>query len=416
MTLVKTSVLTAVSTIIKVFTAFVINKVISIYIGPSGLALIGQLQDFNSIIMNFATGAINNGVVKYTAEYKDNMSEKGKIFSTALIITVVSSIIVALGLYLFDKNLSILILKTDRYANIFSIFGFTIILFALNTLFMSILNGQKEIKKFILINIISSLLSLVLTSFLIIQYSLEGALMALVLNQSIVFFVTVFFITKSNWFAIKYFLQGIDKISLIKLGKYSLMALTSIIMVPASYLIIRNYIGEHLGWNNAGYWQGIWYISSMYLMVITTSLGVYYLPKLSEIKDKKKLKFEIISGYKIIMPLVIVIAFSIYLFREYVIYFAFTNKFLPMLELFKWQLIGDVIKIASWLLSYLMIAKAMTKIFIVSEIAFSSSFVLLSILLIQQFGLIGVTYAFTINYSMYFLFTIIYFRKVIYEQ
>jgi PST family polysaccharide transporter len=108
-----------------------------------------------------------------------------------------------------------------------------------------------------------------------------GALYALVTNQSIIFFVTLSFVIKSNWFKLKYFKQGIDKETLSKLGKYSLMAITSALTVPVSHLIIRNYIGENLGWDSAGYWQGIWYISSMYLMIVTTSLSVYYLPKLS---------------------------------------------------------------------------------------------------------------------------------------
>ena len=71
MTLIKTSVLTGISTVIKLVSAFVINKVIAIYIGPSGLAIVGQLQSFTSIITTFSNGAISSGIVKYTAEYQD---------------------------------------------------------------------------------------------------------------------------------------------------------------------------------------------------------------------------------------------------------------------------------------------------------------------------------------------------------
>jgi PST family polysaccharide transporter len=181
--------------------------------------------------------------------------------------------------------------------------------------------------------------------------------------------------------------------------------------VPVSHLIIRNYIGEAISWDAAGYWQAIWYISIMYLMVITTSLSVYYLPKLSEIQENSELKKEIFDGYKIIMPIVIILSFGIFIFRELIITIAFTDKFLPMLELFKWQLIGDVIKIASWLLSYLMLAKAMTKIFIITEIFFSISFVILSILFIDNYGLIGITYAYSLNYLIYLIIMIIIFRR-----
>jgi len=411
LTLIKTSVLTAISTIIKVITVFVINKVLAIYVGPSGLAVVGQLQNFNSIVMVFANGAISNGVVKYTAEYKEDIGQKSKFFSTAIVITLSCSIIVGVFLNLSASYLSVLILKSDEYSSVFIIFGFTIVLFALNTLLMSILNGQKEIKKYVIVNIISSLFSLGLTSLLIVNFGLIGVLYALVVNQSVIFFVTLAFVLKTSWFKLEYFKQNVDKKSLIKLGKYSAMALTSALTVPVSHLILLNYIGENLSLDDAGYWQGVWYISTMYLMIITTSLSIYYLPRLSEIKDNRELREEILSGYKIILPVVTVLALGIYLFRELAIEIAFTQKFMPMMDLFKWQLIGDVIKIASWLLGYVILSKAMTRVFIYTEIGFSVLFVMLSIVFIDSFGLIGITYAFSLNYFLYLIMMILIFRK-----
>lgn len=412
MTLIKTSILTAISTIIKVISGFIINKVVALYIGPSGLAVIGQLQNFIGIVTTFSNGAIASGVVKYTAEYQ-TIEEKQKIFSSSIVISLVCSLIIALILFIFSSYLSVLILKDTQYESVFLIFGLTIFLFSLNTILMSILNGQKEIKKFVLVNIASSIFSLFFTSFLIMQLNLMGALYALVINQSVIFFVTFFFVAKSYWFKLEYFRQGIDKESLIKLGKYSLMAITSALTVPVSHLIIRNYIGENLSWDAAGYWQGIWNISTMYLLVVTTSLGVYYLPRLSEIRDNSELKQEIFSGYKIIMPIVIVMAIVIFLCKEYVVLIAFNNTFMPMLELFTWQLIGDVIKIASWLLGYVTLAKAMVRTYITLEILGSLSFVVLSIYFIDNYGLIGITYAYTLNYILYMFIMIYVFRKLI---
>lgn len=410
MTLIKTSVLTAISTIIKVISAFVINKVIAIYIGPSGLAIVGQLQNFMELIVAFSNGAITNGIVKYTAEYQ-TIEEKQKIFSSSIIISLVCSFIISIFLFGFSDYLSELILKDIQYSSVFILFGLTVFLFALNTVLMSILNGQKEIKKYILVNIVSSIFSLFFTSFLIMQLNLMGALYALVTNQSIIFFVTLSFVIKSNWFKLEYFKQGIDKETLSKLGKYSLMAITSALTVPVSHLIIRNYIGENLGWDSAGYWQGIWYISTMYLMIVTTSLSVYYLPRLSEIQDNAELKKEIFNGYKIIMPIVIVMSILIFLLKEYIILIAFSKEFIPMLELFIWQLIGDVIKIASWLLGFITLAKAMTKVFIYTEIIFSILFVFFSMFFLNTFGLIGITYAFALNYFLHLIVMIFIFRK-----
>ena len=410
MTLIKTSVLTGISTVIKLVSAFVINKVIAIYIGPSGLAIVGQLQSFTSIITTFSNGAISSGIVKYTAEYQD-IEEKKKIFSSSIVISLICSLIISIFLFTFSGYLSELILKDIQYSSVFIIFGATIFLFALNMVLISILNGQKEIKKYVLVNIAGSIFSLVFTSILIMQLNLMGALYAMVLNQSVMFFVTLAFVIKSSWFKLEYFKQGLDKESLSKLSKYSLMAIVSALTVPVSHLIIREYIGENLGWDSAGYWQGIWYISTMYLMLVTTTLGVYYLPRLSEIQDNKELRKEIFGGYKIIMPIVILASLIIFLLKEYVILIAFSKDFMPMMELFAWQLMGDVIKIASWLLAYLMLAKAMTKVFIYTEVLFSALFVGLSILFVDKFGLVGITYAYALNYLLYLFMMIFIFRK-----
>ena len=410
MTLIKTSVLTGISTVIKLVSAFVINKVIALYIGPSGLAIVGQLQSFTSIITTFSNGAISSGIVKYTAEYQD-IEEKKKIFSSSIVISLICSLIISIFLFGFSDYLSELILKDIQYSSVFIIFGATIFLFALNMVLISILNGQKEIKKYVLVNIAGSIFSLVFTSILIMQLNLMGALYAMVLNQSVMFFVTLAFVIKSSWFKLEYFKQGLDKESLSKLSKYSLMAIVSALTVPVSHLIIREYIGENLGWDSAGYWQGIWYISTMYLMLVTTTLGVYYLPRLSEIQDNKELRKEIFSGYKIIMPIVILASLIIFLLKEYVILIAFSKDFMPMMELFAWQLMGDVNKIASWLLAYLMLAKAMTKVFIYTEVLFSALFVGLSILFVDKFGLVGITYAYALNYLLYLFMMIFIFRK-----
>ncbi len=178
-------------------------------------------------------------------------------------------------------------------------------------------------------------------------------------------------------------------------------------MIPISHIIIRNYLGTTLGWDQAGYWQGICYISSIYLMIVTTALSTYYLPKLSETTNNKELKKEIILGYKLIMPIVVTCALLIYLLKDIIITILFTQNFTPMRDLFLWQVIGDVLKIASWLLAYLMLAKAMIKLFIITEIIFGLTFILFSYLFTHNYGLIGMSYAHCINYVLYLITAIV---------
>lgn len=72
-------------------------------------------------------------------------------------------------------------------------------------------------------------------------------------------------------------------------------------------------------------------------------------------------------GYQVILPVAIISSILIYLFKEIVVKFLFTDEFMPMLELLTWQLVGDVTKIASWIISFMMLSKAMTGLLLLQK-------------------------------------------------
>ncbi|EFH3245301.1 polysaccharide biosynthesis family protein [Escherichia coli MP021017.5] len=411
MNLIRTSLLSVISTFFRLLSALVINKAIATFIGPTGLALIGQFQNFTQIALVLAQGGINNGVVKYNAELISENKDITILNSTAIRISLLSSLFIGFLMAIFSNYLSDYIFNSPNYSYVFIIFGITIFFFVINQLLLSILNGLKEIRLFIGINISQSIYSLIFTSLAILTYGLVGALIAMVTNQSIIFITVVWRLRKHPIISLRLFNANYDKKIANKLFKYSVMALTSILTVPLTNFILRNYIGNVIGWSQAGYWQAIWYISSMYLMVITTALNIYYLPRLSEIKDKKEIKKELLNGYVLIIPFIVLLTLGIFFLKEYIVLILFNKDFYPMLELFKWQLVGDVIKISAWLLSYIMLAKAMTKEFIITEILFSMLFVIVSLIYINVFGLIGVTYGYATNYIIYFIVMFLIFRK-----
>ncbi|HGM9712029.1 O-antigen translocase [Proteus mirabilis] len=411
MTLIKTSMLSLIATFFKMLSGLVINKAISIYIGPSGLALMGQFQNFIQIVLSMAQGGINNGIVKYTAEHSYNDDELGNLFSTGLKISFLTSIIIALFLILFSYQFSIFVLDSDDYFYLFITLGCTIILFVINNLLLSILNGLKEIKTFIKINIIQSIYSLIFTSIFIISFGITGALLALATNQSVIFFISLYFIKKNNLLKINLFQKKFDKRTALNLLKFSEMAIVALIATPLSQFIIRKYITINIGLTEAGIWQGMSYISTTYLFIITTALGIYYLPRLSELMDISSLKKEIIKGYMIIIPMVIFIGCLIFGLKDIIIQLLFSKDFFPMRDFFIYQILGDIIKIMGWLLSYIMLAKAMTKYFIISEVIFFVSYTSLSILFINQSGTIGAIYAYITSYILYFFFVFFIINK-----
>lgn len=416
MKLIKTTFFSAIITFIRIASGFVASKAVAIFTGPPGVALIGAFTNFITIILTFANGAINTGLVKYTAEFNDNEKELKSLFSTAVKISVVCSSIVGILLIALAPYFSFLIFTKQDYANPIRVLGITIIFYSLNTLFISILNGKGQIKNYTIVNAVGTLVGLITTVVLVYYFKIQGALYALVLSQSIVFFVTVFLIIKSDWFSWSFFNKAFDKSVAKKLSHYSLMAVVTALTGPVSQILLRNMLIEKLGIDSAGYWQGMMRISDGYLMLITTSLSTYYLPKLSSIKTDSELKIEIWKGYKIIVPTVLLGCIMIYIMRFFIIKTLYTNDFFKMEELFLYQLVGDFFKMSAWILAYLMLAKAMTRLYIVTEILFSLSYVLISYLCVNYFGLNGISIAFAINYTIYFILLVLMFRKLIFTS
>jgi PST family polysaccharide transporter len=416
MTLIKTSLLNGIAVAIKMLTLLGLNKILAIYVGPSGYAALGQFQNAVQMITTFASGAINTGVTKYTAEYYDDEERQHAVWRTAGTIALIGSLSTAVLVIIFSQNLAGWFLKDDTMGSVFIWFAATLVLFVFNTLLLAILNGKKEIQRYVIANIAGSLFALAVTSVMAWQLGLYGALVALAVYQSLTFFVTLQLTYKAPWFKLRYLVGSIDKQSAKNLGKFTAMALTSAACVPVSHILIRNYLGETLGWDAAGYWEAMWRLSSAYLMLVTTTLSVYYLPKLSELKDSNAIKREIIQGYKIILPVAAVCGLVIYLLRNFIIHVLFTKDFAPMEVLFAWQMIGDTLKIGSWILAYLMLGKAMVKLFIASEVIFSVMFYGLTVFFVKNMGLEGVALAHGINYLIYWVLMAVFILKVLNKQ
>ena len=392
-----------IAVLVRTAISFILNKILAVYVGPSGYAAIGQFQNFIQIVISFAGGAIHTAVVKYTAEYYDDERRQILVWQTAGTIVLLFSLLLTIIILVLQKPLSIYLFQSVAYQSVFVWFALSLVFFTFNTLFLAILNGKKEIKKLVVASISGSVFSLVVTAILVIKYQLLGALIALSVYQSISFLVTFALCIRSPWFKVVYLFGKINKTVSRNFLNYAAMALVSAMCVPVSQIIIRNHVISEFGVDYAGYWDAMTRLSGAYLMLVTTTLGVYYLPRLSEIKEKHEVIAEVMLGYKFILPFAIVSSTLVYIFRFELITILFTQSFFPMDEIFLWQLIGDVLKIGSWILAYLMLGRAMTKLFITTEILFTISLLVLTYLFSEYFAFEGVAIAYMVNYAIYWV-------------
>ena len=103
--LIKVSSKTGLATVVKIVSSFIVSKVLAIFVGPSGLAVLGQLTNVGNMIQSLSTGGITVGVTKYIAEYSDNKEAQQRIINNSIKITFICSTICTVGVLLSYRYL-----------------------------------------------------------------------------------------------------------------------------------------------------------------------------------------------------------------------------------------------------------------------------------------------------------------------
>ena len=387
----------------------VLNKILAVQIGPSGLSLVGQLQNIITASTVIANAGCTNGVTKYTAEYTENAEKRREFWVTAVSIGGASSLLLAISIALFHEPLNAQLLPDSGYPDLLLWLALAILFYSLNQFLLAAINGMGELRLFVYVNIAGSLIALVIIGMFTKIWGLEGALIGFILSQAFACIATIALTRKMAWFQIDNFLGRIDRAALKKLLNFSLAAIATSVVAPIAMITVRSYIINTSGIESSGYWEAVNRISNIYLAFISTPMAIYFLPKLSQASDKLSIVREIKSGFLILVPAAAFMAISIYSARFLVIEILFTKDFLSMEGLFLWQLLGDMVRVIAWLFSTFLLSRAKIKEFVLAELAVNLSFVILASYFVREFGAVGACIAYTLSNLIYVIILLIVF-------
>ena len=414
--LLKVTSMNSLSVIVQIVCGFIISKCLAIFVGPQGLTLIGNLRNLLGATQQFSILGMYNGVVKYTSEFKDDESQLKPLLSTSFFTGAATTLITALVLFFFASEISTLLFEVDTYANIIKALAIAMPFYSLNFFCLSIINGFSKYKAYVIINIVSNILGMMITGILIWQNGLEGALFAIVLVPAINLLITLAFIFNQRSFFGFLSLSALSLPFAKKLSSYAIMQLVSALSLPVVMIAIRSEIVDVQSATEAGYWEAMNRISNYYLIFFTTLLTVYILPKLASINTDKGFRDEVFNFYKTVLPLFAIGMVGIFLLKTYVIKVVLTDEFLPMSSLFIWQLAGDLVKIASIVIAYQFLAKNMFWHYILVEIGSLAVIYLSSMYFINAYGFVGASMAHLVSYIIHFMVVLVIFRKPLFGK
>ncbi len=401
MGLIRAGILFAVPTLLKLLAGLLVVKLVAFYLGAEGLGKLGQFMSLMTMATILACGGISTGIVKYVAEFKDVADRLKAYVQVASLITLASSVVLFVLLFLFSHEISTFLFNSPDYAFQVRVLSVAQFIIACGTFLLGILNGLRDVKSFAIVNVASVVLGVSGVYWSTRHFGFVGAMYGLMwLPACQLIFLAV-------WYH-KVFRKPLDfirprwerKISL-DFMRFSLMQLTSVLTVQLAQVVIRNMLETRTSWVEVGYWQGLSRLSDAYLQFITIVLANYVMPKLSSLRSRHEVMREVASVYKIIVPILVVMMPVIVLSRDLIIRTLFSASFLPMRDYFVWQVGGDFFKVIAYVAGYVAVAKAATGFYIVLEIVQAGLLVGLCVLLVAPLGLKGVVMAYFLNYFFY---------------
>jgi len=277
---------------------------------------------------------------------------------------------------------------------------------AIYNLCFAVINGKSNYKKATILSFTAYALVAFLIIFLVIFFQLSGVLLAVTLTP-IVQIVVLMVFARPEFRLFASVRIGFHRLFKNNLFLFIIMSIAAVVLNNIVELQLRNHIIKKLSITEAGYWTSMLSLSSYYLSFTTGFYSLYVLPKFSKMNSLKEFKTELSHIYRIIIPVFVLLFVGIYLFREIIIQLLYTSEFLNMRVLFKWQLMGDLIKIIAIIMAYQLIAQRLWKLFITTEVISYVLFYIFGVYFTEKMGVEGLVFAHFCRYSLYLIMIIL---------
>ncbi|WP_407443892.1 O-antigen translocase [Fibrobacter sp.] len=353
----------------NVLRAFLINKLLAVFLPPSMFACVGQLQNLMTMGQATSSLAMQNGWVSLTAQNRKDREKLVGIWHGGFRMTTYATIFTCIlaVFFCFMAPLHLLFpgipTRLVQAAILFSLPG--ILAMNIVTITSSVMNGLGEYRRWALIGILASFLQCVWVAFFL--YSGRLSVLSIIATQSVVAGVVAAQIASRAGFSFNVIRRtALDTRS--PWFSFAIMGIVPMVLSPVVLTVMRSFIGNEFGWEAAGIWQGIWKISDFFAVGFSAILGVVLLPKISRELSKKEFWATFNPILFKMFGITFVVVAILFACRQWVVAILLSSSYAGAADYMPLQLVGDFFRTGGWALGLVLIARQETFKFLMAEI------------------------------------------------
>ena len=375
--------------IVNIVIGILRTKLFAVFLGPTGVGLLGLFQSIVDIIKNVTGLGLNVSAVKFVAEAnaeKDNelVSAIIAILKKWGIITGLAGTIITISL---NAPLSEFTFGNSLYRFPIIALSTTLFFTSVAQMYLGILQGLREMKHFVLASVWGYLLGFLITIPMVYFGGQNSVVYVIIINSVTLFLSTNYYFRKIKYRYIKNSFSEVLRKGkkIVQLGSY--MTFTTIVATLTLY-IIRQYILTHDSMEGVGIFQASWSLAIIYIGIILNAMGADYYPRLAMISDNDS-RLNILTNEQTMVTLLIgsPVVILMLLFMPVSVRILYSESFLEGLSIFHWMIIGVFSKLLTQPLGYVLLVKEKGIKYIVSSSSWYVGYILCVIFTWKLWGI-----------------------------
>lgn len=394
---------------VTIITTVIKSKILATLIGTYGYGIYGVLNTIIDLIKQISGLGIETSGVKFLAEVNEDV-DKSYYQRNVFLILKLSFLLGFTGTMiaiLISPFLSFLVYEKINKWYVFIFISIAILFKQLASSNNAILQGSDKLLFLAKSNLYSNLIGLTFTLPLFYFFKIDAIAPSIVIISIINFIISFFYLKKLNLaqHKIKTLQSFSEGREMLRFG--SLFVIMSILPLVVNFLI-QIMINRKSGLDSVGLFNVSMVVLNSYVGFIFSIMSIEYYPRLIKGMNSSTIISNTVSRQIIVSILFIlpIIVFFI-TFGSFIIKILFTKKFVEIMPMINWAMLGMFFKSISFSIGYVFIAKADSKIFTKTSIIFNFLYLVLLYLGYQLNGLEGLGLAISIYYFIHLI--IIYF-------
>ena len=390
------------SSLVNVAVGLLRNKVAALILGPAGIGLVGlfhNLMQTGAALAAFGIGNVGTRQLAETADDQQAQAVARRALATAATALAVSG---SLLMFLARRPIAELVLGRADWADTVGWLAVGLALLVGTVAQNGLLTGLRRLGDLARVSVASAIVGTVAGIAVLLVWREQG-LLAFVLVSPLATFVVG-----------AYFVRRLPRAGPIRprlgelvpqwrtLARLGLAFTVGSLVGTAGQLAVRSLVGRQLGPESLGLFQAAWTISMNYIGFILTAMAADYYPRLTAAMREPTEAVRTVNGQAEVAVLLAgpVLVGTVAL-APWIVQLLYSPEFEPAAALLRWQIAGDLIKIASWPLGFTLLAAGRGRAFMLTEALGAAVLVGVTAILLPHAGLLAPGMAYVATYLVY---------------